>query len=96
MLVHLFRFWVIYKLYVLYILRSHLELLGVYFKSDYQAIKEVYKSMKSSKDEEVIRVYDEGGDLIWLSDAGVERLCLVLTGIMALAITPIFAVMILM
>lgn len=31
-----------------------------------------------------------------VSDAGVERLCLVLTGIMALAITPIFAVMILM
>lgn len=52
--------------------------------------------MKSSKDEEVIRAYDENGDLVWLSDAGVERLCLVLTGIMALAITPIFAMMMLM
>lgn len=80
----------------LYNFTSRLELLGVYFKSNNQAIKEVYKSMKSSKDEEVIRAYDENGDLVWISDAGVERLCLVMTGIMALAITPIFAMMLLM
>jgi len=52
--------------------------------------------MKSNTEKEAISVFDENGDLIWLSDVTAGRLCLLLTGIMVLAISPIFAVMLLM
>lgn len=58
--------------------------------------KEVKKFMKSSAEKEAISVFDENGDLVWLSDIAAGRLCLILTGIMAIAISPVFVAMLLM
>ena len=52
--------------------------------------------MKSSAEKEAISVFDENGDLVWISDVAAGSLCLVLTGIMALAISPVFVTMLLM
>ena len=52
--------------------------------------------MKSSAEKEAVSVFDENGDLVWLSDVPAGRLCLILTGIMALAISPVFVAMLLM
>ena len=81
----------------LYIFASHLELVEGYFSlQSIKQSKEVNKFMKSSAEKEAISVFDENGDLVWISDVAAGRLCLVLTGIMALAISPVFVAMLLM
>ena len=52
--------------------------------------------MKSSAEKEAVSVFDENGDLVWLSDVPAGRLCLILMGIMVLAISPVFVAMLLM
>lgn len=52
--------------------------------------------MNRKDDAVIVRCCDSRGDFLWLTEKGESRLSLVLTGIMALAISPIFAVMLLM
>lgn len=52
--------------------------------------------MNRNDDAAIIRCCDSRGDFIWLTEKGESRLSLVLTGIMALAILPVFAAMLLM
>lgn len=52
-------------------------------------------SMKS-KDEEVIRAFDENGALVWLSEKAERRLGRILLGGMVLATLPVFIIVFLM
>lgn len=55
-----------------------------------------FESMNKNDDAVIVRCCDSGDDFIWLTEKGENRLCNVLTGILILAISPIFAVMMLM
>lgn len=47
-------------------------------------------------EEAAIMSCDDRGDFLWLTEKGERRICRVLTVIMAIAISPVFAVMLLM
>ena len=52
--------------------------------------------MNKNDDAVIVRCCDSGDDFIWLTEKGENRLCNVLTGILIIAISPIFAAMLLM
>lgn len=52
--------------------------------------------MNRNEDAVLVRCCDSGEDFIWLSEKGENRLCNVLTGLLVLTVSPIFAVMLLM
>ena len=52
--------------------------------------------MNKKEEAIVIRSSDESGDFVWLSEAAENRLGWILAAVMFLAVSPVFAVMLLM